>query len=377
MTKSLLITLDFPPNTGGVANYLKNICAHWPNEQMVVLAPKQSGSEVFDNEQKYKIIRQNLLLPKPLWPQWLLMWYYAYKEAKKHKIGLIQVSHVLPCGTIAYLLQKRLKTPYIVYTHGLDLRLVQKNARKKKLARKVLKNAQKVVANSSYTRGELLKLGVPEDKIVMVYPCPALQDDGAKPEAALVPPGKKVLFTVARLIKRKGHEIVIKSLPQALKQIPDLVYVIVGDGEYKSELQKLVNSLRLQEQVIFAGRVSDGELSDYYKACDIFIMTPTELPDGDIEGFGMVYLEANSFGKPVIGSRSGGVADAVKDGVSGLLVEPGDVQGTAEAIVRLLSDQQLMNTFCVQGKKRIKEEFEWGRQVKKLYYCNSEMQQAR
>ena len=367
MQKSLLITLDFPPNTGGVANYLKNICAHWPSEQIVVLAPKQGGSEAFDNEQKYKIIRRDLLLPKPLWPQWLLMWYHAYKIVKKHQIGLIQVSHVLPCGTIAYLIQKRLKMPYIVYTHGLDLRLVQNNPRKRRLAEKVLKNAQKVVANSGYTKGELLKLGVSEDKIVMVYPCPALQDDGVKADTSVVPEGKKTLLTVSRLVKRKGHEIVIKSLPEVLKKIPDLVYVIVGEGEYKSESQNLVKSLQLQGHVIFAGQVSDEKLSDYYKACDIFIMTPVELPDGDIEGFGIVYLEANAFGKPVIGSKSGGVVEAVEDNVSGLLVEPGDVQETGEAIVKLMQDSELRKKLGEQGKKRVQEEFEWGKQVSNLF----------
>src|SRR5262249_30414488 len=148
--------------------------------------------------------------------------------------------------------------------------------------------------------------------------------------------GKQILLTVARLDARKGHETVLNALPEVLKRHPDTVYIIVGDGPERSKLEELTKSLNLTAHVKFAGRVSEADLLAYYHACNLFVQPNRRMPDGDDEGFGLVFIEAGACCKPVIGGRSGGVPEAIQEGVTGLLVDGNSVKQTQDAIVRLL-----------------------------------------
>src|SRR5262249_14775190 len=131
-----------------------------------------------------------------------------------------------------------------------------------------------------------------------------------------------VILTVGSLVERKGQDMIIRALPLIANAVPGVSYLIVGDGPYKANLKTLVTSMGLQDRVVFTGRVSDEELPEFYALSDVFAMPSRAcLDSNDVEGFGMVFLEAGATGKPVVAGRSGGIEDAVVDGVTGLLVD--------------------------------------------------------
>ncbi|MBP9805038.1 MAG: glycosyltransferase family 4 protein, partial [Candidatus Accumulibacter sp.] len=141
----------------------------------------------------------------------------------------------------------------------------------------------------------------------------------------------------------------IEAMPQILAECPEAHYLVVGDGDYRSELERRVNANGLQGQVSFAGSVSLADLPRYYQSCDLFVMPNREMPDGDTEGFGLVFLEANACRKAVIGGRAGGAVEAVRDGQNGLLVDGNDPREIASAVIRLLKDDALRESLAEWG----------------------------
>jgi phosphatidylinositol alpha-1,6-mannosyltransferase len=156
-------------------------------------------------------------------------------------------------------------------------------------------------------------------------------------------------------------------LPGILEKNPELRYVIIGQGPEEAAITQMINDHALQGKVILLNKVTDEEKWAWLETADIFIMPAKELPGGDYEGFGIVYLEANLFGKPVIAGRSGGVSDAVTDGVNGLLVNPENLGEISEAIVRLANDSELRARLGSQGKERVLTDFAWPDKVKEMY----------
>jgi len=176
--------------------------------------------------------------------------------------------------------------------------------------------------------------------------------------------------TLARIVKRKGIDRVIEALPEVAVALPEFCYYIAGTGPDEQYIRELAKKLpvNLQNKVIILGKISDEEKWLLLDACDIFIMPAREI-EGDFEGFGVVYLEANLSGKPVIGGDSGGIADAVADGVSGILVDPESTHDIASAVIRLSQDAELRERLGRQGRERAILEFSWERQMRKLYDC--------
>ena len=170
--------------------------------------------------------------------------------------------------------------------------------------------------------------------------------------------GKYIMLTVGHLEKRKGHDNVIKALSRIRETIPDIVYVIIGRCPMKKDLIELVNDLGLNKNVQFTGFVPYPELPYYYNLCDVFIM-PSRNENDDIEGYGLVYVEANSCQKPTIGGDSGGVYDAIIDGQTGLLVNPNDIQDIASKIVYLKNNRNISTQLGIHGRQRVIKELNY------------------
>lgn len=160
--------------------------------------------------------------------------------------------------------------------------------------------------------------------------------------------GKKILLTVGGLWGRKGHDLVLQALPSVLQKHPDTVYVIVGDGNSRENLENLATELGVRSAVDFVGRKSGEELVAYFKACDVYVHTPKVL-DLKFEGFGIVYLEASACGRPIVATDAGGIRDAVIDGETGLIADDGDVQGIADRVLKLLENPELASTMGQAG----------------------------
>jgi phosphatidylinositol alpha-1,6-mannosyltransferase len=376
MKRTLLLTLDFAPAIGGVATYWANLCKYLPREDIVVLAPETDATLDFDIRQPYLIFRYNLLWRGIWsWPRWLPFLYYAWKVCRREKIEQILVGQILPAGTIALILKFFLHIPYFVSVHGMDVSWCRKKWRKRKLAQMVLAKASGLIVNSEFTLNLTKQLfkKVPE-KQVIVYPCPNEQVILAPAATDLLLDriglaklrGRRALLTVSRLVERKGHDKVLTALSFLKDKYPDLVYLIVGRGPLRKKLEELTESMNLSARVFFFENIRNEELPLFYRAADLFVMPSRELPDGDVEGFGIVYLEAGTFSKPVIAGRSGGVPEAVLHNETGILVDGENVGDIVKAVSALLDDRQKADLFGQQAWKRIKDEFRWNKQAKKL-----------
>ena len=175
------------------------------------------------------------------------------------------------------------------------------------------------------------------------------------------------MLTVGRLVGRKNIEGVLRALPRVTEMVPNLLYLIAGDGKDRERLEVASAQMGLSPFVRFLGYVPDGLLPALYCASDVFLMPSLERKNSqDYEGFGIVFSEANACGKPVIGGRSGGMADAVIDGETGLLVDPHSVDEIAAAIIRLLTDQELAHRLGENGRRRVERELSWERVAERL-----------
>ena len=380
-----MISSDFPPIPGGQSKFLFNLWSNLPSGEIIVLAPKIKNWKLTDSTLPFKVIRLNLPLQKGLFIKsikTLLLLLYTIKLILFRKVDRIHCGQVLSAGFVGYICHFIFKTPYFPYVHGADFlefttpfpSFKRRGLRGgKKILNLILKNASLIIANSNYTKNALIGFGISERKIIVVNPPVEYKKfakignaEELKENYGLK--GKKVLLTVGRLVERKGHDYVIKALPDIIKEIPEIHYLIVGDGVYRSELERLSVKLNIRDFITFAGFIPDEELPEYYAMCDVFIMASREIKEkGDVEGFGIVYLEANAMKKPVIAGRSGGISDAVEDGVNGILVNPTDEKDIARAIIKLMKDDEMRIKLGKAGYKRVVEKFSPERQAELLY----------
>lgn len=369
MKKLLIAAIEFPPQKGGIANYLAGLAGALSTDKVAVLAPKHVGAENFDSREKYKIYRCNLF-SKFIWPKWLPLIWHLWRTVRREKVEVILVGQVLPVGTAAMILKKFFKIPYFVSCHGMDILTAARDPRKKKLMNKILEQASGIVANGEFTKNELIKLDVPENKIIIIYPCPGRMS-GIAPERIseiknrLGLADKKIILTVGRLVARKGQNKVIEAMTEILKHVPNAIYVIVGDGLESEKLKIQSEKLKLENNILFTGEISEEKKLAFYQLCDVFIMTPRQI-GADVEGFGTVYLEANQYGKPVVAGRSGGVGEAVVDGVTGIIADPENVNQIAEAVIKILTDENLADKLGMAGRERVEKKFRWEIQAEKL-----------
>ncbi len=366
--KTLLFTLEYPPFRGGVANYYGNLVKYWPEP-----------SRIF-------VLKDNLINQRLPFLKWLPAYFALVKKIRQEKIEHVIVGQILPLGTIAWLCSNFCKIKYSVILHGMDFTFALKSARKKWLAGKILNHSEKIICSNSYVAG-LAKQTFPDIalKVKVVNPgvepflssrtersgardllnLPTTADKGFLPSVEMT--NKIILLSVGRLVRRKGFDKVIEALPEVLKRVPNLVYVIIGDGPELKSYELRVTSYGLKEHVKIIEHAGDTDRDSWYNISDIFIM-PSRSFNGDFEGFGIVYLEANLAGKPVIAGRSGGTADAVVDSVTGLMVNPEKVNEITEAIVKLALDPELRQKLGEQGGIRAMNDFNWANQIKKIYH---------
>ena len=370
LRSGILLTSDFPPAPGGISSYLFNIYRQFDVRGMTLIAPHHPEAESFDSAQSYgaKRFRNALNMPglRGAWQVWQ-MYAEAGKLLKKNPSLVLHCGHV-NAAFAARVLKRRYGTPYLLWTHALEimdewLRLA---------ITPTLADADLVITNSEFTRSFVASLGVPESGIVKIRPGadparfrPGLDCSDLKRSLGVA--GRPTLLTVARIVKAnryKGHDVVLRALPNVMRAVPDLAYLIVGDGDDLPYLKQLASECGVRDHVIFAGHVPDAELPLLYNACDAFIMCSREdrTRRGILaEGFGIALVEASACGKPVIAGRSGGVIDAVQDGVTGLLVNPVDIEAAAAAIITVLRQPGLAMTLGTNGRAWVESEMNWTR----------------
>lgn len=368
------ITQDFPPDTGGIQTYSFEMAKHLSRlcEAFVLIAPAKKSQEEVDESLEFPVIRisaSNTLLGPSL---------LSKLEGIVKKYKITDTFHAQWQTTIAAnrLKKKGLLNSVNLATHGREVLFnpFQNIPLAKQVYTKyqsnMLRKVDRVFPVSSFTAQLLQQLKVPTQKIHLLHngtdPNRFTQVDTSELRKQMNLEGKNILFTICRHVDRKGIQDVLTALPIVLKQIPNLHYIIGGSGPLSKKLQSLSKDLGLSENVTFTGRLDDASLNTFYNLCDVFIMTPKEvLPD--VEGFGIVYLEANACSKPVIGTISGGVTDAICHGKTGLLIERNSISAISNAIIRLMANEDLRARMGEQGRARVCAEMNWEIVSQKLY----------
>ena len=389
--KILVLTDSFLPHAGGSREYYYNLYRHFPefgDTQVTIATKKVPGWRAFDqsvSSDSLRIVRW--LKPLDTWqlrelPKGLGPFLHAAWRMYKDNPAALHVGDLYPQGISGLLLKKLTGIPYVAYCHGEDIALTARYKYQPHMRDMVYRGADAIVANAEFARRNLIRIGIPEDRIVKINPGVDLERFSPRPARIDLfkkwnLEGKKVVLTVARLISRKGHDLVLRAIARLVREVPEMVYLIVGQGPEEQKLRNLAVELGIMNSVRFAGRVSEELLPDCYGLCDVFAMVNREEANGDLEGFGMVFLEANAVGKPVIGGRSGGTADAIEEGVTGFRVatdQPEDLTGTLR---NLLLDTDLRQRFGEAGRKRVEREFQWRDRSRKLHEVTMEIYKSK
>src|SRR3990167_1195700 len=306
---------DFPPEKGGIQTYCYEIISRLARSYSIkIIAPGHRDQEEsdFDSKQDFKIIR--LWIPKKL-GRWIAIRYFLARaffwtvfHYFSNKRSLLHCTHVV-IGLVGYCLNRLFGASYVVWTYGLEVPSFPSW-----WVKPILQKANCILTISEFTKKQLLSLGICEDRILKIYPGinPLLSKNDfesvwRKLETQYSLEGCKILLTVSSLTKLqryKGIDSVLQALPMVLHSIPNVRYLVVGDGNDISYLKSLVNQLELSSSVHFLGSVTHEELAALYAHCDLFVMPSREIVENrkyHCEGFRIVYLEANAFAKPVIG----------------------------------------------------------------------------
>ncbi len=339
MKKTLVLTHEYYPFFGGVARYCFDLFKHFEQKDYLVLCDHEqvkTQANIWHFKFKNKFIK----------PSWLFSFFRLIKIIKNEKIEQIFTPNILPLGSMAYYLNKFFKLPYIISLHGLDINLALKN--KPNLVFKVLNKANYIICNSQSTAKIISDLNIDKNKIKVIYPgrdfnCQVDPDKLNRLKNSLnIQDGQKVILTVGRLNKRKGHDLVIQALSE-IKQ--DFLYFIVGRGEEEASLRKLAEKYNIETKVRFFNNISDAELPYYYKLADVFVL-PNRASKEDVEGFGIAFLNAASCSLPIIAGKSGGVLEILTDQKNALLVASDDLEDLKEKINLLLTDKNLATSLA-------------------------------
>lgn len=347
MKSVLVVSSKFAPHMGGTAVVWSNWCRHWPSEGLTVIAPRQNGDRLFDEQQPYRIIRCGFPdFPKVRMPAlWLNQALRLAEQCLRHRPDLIHFSHVFENGFMGPLLKRLLGIPYFIHAYAEELVYARNHVYLKALVGRVLRDAAGVTSISKFTSGLLGEFGLTKPPL-LVHP----GVDTARFHPKSVQQNQELsMLTVGRLMERKGHARVIRLMPALLNRFPNLVYKVAGTGPYETRLRALTESLGLMGRVRFLGAIPETEMVSTFQQSSVFVHPSTVTKSGDVEGFGIVFLEAASCGIPVVGSRTGGIPDSVQDGKNGFLIDTDDE--LLECLTQLLADQNLRHNMGQAGRQ--------------------------
>lgn len=342
----LLITLDFPPEFGGIQNYLYQIVKHtYSSNDIVLTCGKKSNN---DKHLPATIIR----VPKFIYKKLSLIFIVPllFKFLKKDNIK-IEAGNIY-AALAPWFLNIFFKIKYDVYTYGTELLPLKKHTVKNILLKSTLNKAETIYTLLENQK-ELLKPLTANKNIKSIPPKIEIKN---KWEKRMQNRNNKIeILSVGRLVNHKGHDILIKALKE---MVLDFKLTIVGDGPEYKKLILLIKKYELSEKVKILRGLEDNQLQNIYKQSDIFILPSLELNSGR-EGFGIALLEAMSYSLPIIASNSGGISEVLGNGKYGILVTPGDPKSIKESIVRLKKDLKLQNDLTNRAYNHLLENYAW------------------
>jgi phosphatidyl-myo-inositol dimannoside synthase len=343
----LLITPDFPPAPGGIQVMAHRLALQMHGFETLTVALEGPAGAQFDRESALRVHRVGLR-GAPRAARNALLDLSALRTALSFRPHVTLNLHMIS-SPAAVIIRHALGAPSVQYFHAKEI------PARPKLAAFAAEHADAVIAVSKYTASLIRAAGATPRNLHLIPPGVDIPD-AVSPERQ----DRPTIVTIARLEDRyKGHDVMVRALALIRARVPDVQWVVVGDGSLRAEIEARVRSEGVGAAVRFEGAVADRERDLWLRRADLLAM-PSRLPDGAQagEGFGIAYLEAGAYGKPVLAGDVGGALDSVSDGESGLLVDPRDPHAVAEAIVRLLLDRDLAERLGRAGAARARE-FAW------------------
>ena len=391
MSGTLLLALNFPPFGGGIARMMGEVALRYPPRGLTISTGTWPGWEASDPRFPQTIDRVAIGAKRLRTLNGLGVWTWrAGSVARRTRPGFVWCDEVKPAGYPATWLHARGGPPFGVIAHGADFLLLEAKIRrsvfKRWTARHILERCSVVVANSHWTadlaRSVLEFLGcrtlAADVRVVPLGTTPSRFRPSIDPASVRRQhrlEGGPWLLTVARLDYHKGIDTVIRALPAIRAVFPTACYAIAGIGSRRDSLERLVAELGLGDAVRLLGFVSDDELPALYNAADLFVLASRRY-DLLVEGFGISIVEASASGLPVIGSRSGGIPEAIRDGETGFLVEPEDPAALAATAIRLLGDEGLRRRMGAAGRAAVESYYNWDRVAADLIRIDREFRKS-
>jgi phosphatidylinositol alpha-1,6-mannosyltransferase len=358
----LMITELYLPTKGGTAVMFEDDCRRLGGRDVHVVTAAVPGDADFDIGHPNTIHRLNLRRYTWLRPESLALYVRLFATSLKlaitNRFAAALAGRALPEGLVAWAVGRLRGCRVVIYAHGEEL-TGWGRGRKFQTMCFALRHADTVLANSDFTRDTLVSLiRVPPQKIVMAYPVvdaerfrPGLPCEDLRAGIGLGP-GQRLILSVGRLQRRKSFDQVVRALPGLVARGIDVHHAVVGIGEDWAYLERTATELGVRDRLHLLGHVEPDDLPRWYNACDLFAMPNRDI-EGDTEGFGIVYLEANACARPAVAGITGGTGSAVEDGLNGLRVDGDSVPAVEAGLARLLQDRALAQRLGQAGRDRV------------------------
>ena len=368
MRRTLLLTNDFPPRTGGIQSYLHELAVRLPADRLVVYAPAWPGAADFDAAQPFRVFRHptSLMLPVPEVAS------TACRLLAAERLDAVWFGAAAPLALLGPTLRQAGATRVLACTHGHEVGWSMLPGTRQAL-RRIGNSSDVITFVSHYSRRRIaaalgpraaLEHLAPGVDTTVFRPDP---DARARIRADLGLSDRPVVACISRLVPRKGQDTLIKAWPLVLEKIPQATLLIVGGGRIAARLHRLADDRALSGRVVLTGRVEQQLLPAHYAAADVFAMPCRTRGGGlDVEGLGIVFLEASASGLPVVAGDSGGAPETVRPGRTGEVVDARDVAGVAAAVVGLLTDPARSRSYGRAGRTWVQKAWNWDESAARL-----------
>ena len=354
--RTLWVTNDFPPRSGGIEQFVANLLSRMDPETVRVVTSNHPDAAAYDDALPYRVVR---VAPRPLLPMpWLAV--RARAEAADHRADVVVFGAAWPLGELA----GSIPLPSVALTHGHEAGLTRIGGGL--AVRHALRDIDALGVISDYTHS-LLRPWIPKAATVVKLPpgvdihhfTPDVPGAGVRRHYG-IPAEAPLALCLSRLVPRKGQDVLIEAWPQVLAALPDARLLIAGSGPLEPALRRQVTKLGLNPSITFTGDVPGAELPTFHAAADVFVMPcRTRLRGLDVEGLGIVYLEAQACATPVVAGQSGGAPEAVVDGTTGHVVDGRSPGAVARAVLDVLGDRERAAAMGAAGRTFVTEHYAW------------------
>ncbi len=368
MRRTLLLTNDFPPRAGGIQSYVQSLAQRLPARDLVVYAPAWPGAAEFDARQEFEVVRHpgSLMLPVPSVAR------RAVELIRRHRAQAVWFGAAAPLALLTPTLRRAGVVRAVASTHGHEVGWSMLPVSRQALT-VIGRNVDVVTYVSKYARNRISAALGP--LAALEYLPPGVDTGVFRPDPSgrarvrqsLGLGDRPVIVCISRLVARKGQDVLIRAMPEVLASVGDAVLLVVGAGPDRESLARLAAQVGVTDSVIFAGGVPWLDLPAHFAAGDVFAMPCRTRGRGlDVEGLGIVFLEASAMGLPVVAGNSGGAPEAVRAGETGVVVDGRDVPAVARAVTGLLTDRARSMRWGEAGREWIAGRWNWQRSADRL-----------